>query len=112
MHPSGEHDGGSDEAQFGQVIQVLVSSGHSWSDVKNYTLAEVGIFLDAIQKKEIAEKVEQLSLDWMTNNLTGKKMQEIITQFEKSVVKQKKPTTPQETHSEWVRMAAFMRTQR
>lgn len=112
MHTSGKHDGGSDEAQFGQVIQILVSSGHSWSDVKTYTLAEVGIFLDAVYKKSVAEKAEKASLDWMTHNLTGKKMQEIIQHIEQSVPKQKKVLTPKETHSEWVRLAAFMNHQR
>jgi hypothetical protein len=47
----------------------LISAGHSWKDIQDYSFGEIQVFLSSINKLEAAERSETLSLRWMSAHL-------------------------------------------
>lgn len=87
----------------------MISAGHSWSDIKNYSLAEVGVFLKSVIKKSRRDYIQQLNQLWYGSNLTQEGIQKATTELQKGSKKeQEKELEPKEIQSEWKRLAGFM----
>lgn len=85
-----------------------MSNGHSWSNVKTYTLSEIGVFIRSIYTKRESERIEKFSLDWMSSNLTHEGMEKVVTSMKKVSITQKKEIkTKEDVAKEWMRLAAF-----
>lgn len=78
-------------------MQKLVSHGHSWMSIKQYTLAEIGVFLRVIVIKEEEERNDALSRNWMAHNLSYDGIQGVIKGFNHS---SKKPVKSKERELE------------
>jgi hypothetical protein len=85
----------------------LISAGHSWSDIKQYTLAEVGIFLKAVIRKNRRDYIQNLNQLWYGSNLTQEGIQKAVTELSKEVETEKE-LEPNEIQAEWRRLASFM----
>jgi hypothetical protein len=90
---------------LGVVIQELVSSGHSWSSIKKYTLSEIGVFIKSIHFKKCLERSEKLQMDWMGSNLSQKGLQKALEEMSKKVIK--KELTKKDIQDNWKRLASF-----
>ena len=85
----------------------MISAGHSWSDIKKYSLAEAGVFLKAIIRKNRRDYVSNLNQLWYGSNLTQEGLQKAVTELSKRV-KEEKDLEPKEIQAEWKRLAGFM----
>jgi hypothetical protein len=83
----------------------LVSNGHSWSSIKDYTLSEIGVFIKSIYFIKTSEKNENLQMSWMANNLTQKGLKKVLEDMAKKVVK--KEISKKEVQNEWKRLASY-----
>jgi len=45
-----------------------VSAGHSWKDIKTYSLSEAGVFIRAIVQQKNSSKSENLLMGWHANH--------------------------------------------
>lgn len=89
------------------MIQELVSNGHSWSNIKQYTLSEIGVFLRSIRTKKERDRVEALSYNWMSSNLNHEGIEKVIDSIKKeSSSFVKKDKTKEEVANEWRRLAS------
>ena len=85
-----------------------MSNGHSWSNIKNYTLSEIGVFINSIYSKKDRERIDKFTLDWMSNNLTKDGMEQMVKNMQKSSFQEKgKVKTKEDVAKEWLRLAAF-----
>lgn len=84
-----------------------MSSGHSWADVKKYTLSEIGVFMRSIYTKRESERIEKFSLDWMSSNVSQEGMEKILKSMKKSSPLKEEPKTKEEVGNEWKRLMAF-----
>ena len=88
---------------FGSVIQELINNGHSFSEIKTYTLGQLGVFYKSIKKINNSKKSEYLLLNWIANNADKKGIDKSIQSIEQSskseVQKQKK------IQNDWKRLA-------
>ncbi len=85
-----------------------MSSGHSWADVKKYTLSEIGVFMRSIYIKRDSERIEKFSLDWMSSNVSHEGMEKVLDSMKKESSSQAdKPKTKEEIGNEWKRLASF-----
>lgn len=84
-----------------------MSNGHSWSNVKKYTLSEIGVFIRSIYLKNEREKIEKFSLNWMSSNLTQEEMEKVVSNMKASSFIKDKPKTKEEFGKEWLRLASF-----
>lgn len=89
------------------MVQELVSNGHSWSNVKQYTLSEIGVFLRSIRTRKERDRVEMLSYNWMSSNLNHEGIEKVIDSMKKeSPSFVKKERTKEEVANEWRRLAS------
>ena len=59
------------------MLQILLESGHTWLDVKQYSLSEVGFFVHQyMSNKEGAVNDEIMKL-WLGNNLDKKGVEKL-----------------------------------
>lgn len=89
----------------------MVSNGHAWSSIKNYTLSEIGIFYKTIVLKERDKIADDLLYQWISTNSTKKSILETIDYIQgKSSVKKDtaQNLSKDEVKSEWVRLKNFM----
>ena len=90
------------------IAQILVSGGHAWSSIKEYSLSEIGSFLRAIVKKNAMERADLLTQNWMSSNLDYKGINKIVAEVSKSAQAKKSPEQKrQEIKSNWIRLAAY-----
>lgn len=90
---------------------MLVSNGHSWLSIKQYTLNEIGIFLKAVLMQEERTRIGQFSLMWLAHHLNHKGYTEQLEKFKKSTIsgkasearKKKAQMTQKDLESEWNR---------
>lgn len=102
--PSKQEEGLSGE--LGLIIQELVSSGHSWPNIKKYTLSEIGVFLRSIRIKKINEKIEKVSFDWMASNTDQEGIEKIIKSIKKESLSSKEESK-KEIANDWRRLASL-----
>jgi hypothetical protein len=93
------------------MVQKLVSSGHSWLDVKHYTLSEVGTFLAVILRQEITRRADKLTTSWMGTHLSPEGYEQAIKEMmgPVRVNKVNKGPSPKAVASEWQRLATTMK---
>ncbi len=84
----------------------MVSNGHPWSDIKNYTLSEIGSFFKTIVLLERNENVSTLSNMWMGNNLPYKELKEVLVGY--GIKEQKATPTVAEVQNDWKKLASFL----
>ena len=84
-----------------------MSNGHSWPNIKTYTLSEIGVFIRSIYLKREEERIENFSLSWMSSNLTQEGMEKVINNMKVMTKAKEKPKTKEEVANEWRRLAAF-----
>lgn len=90
---------------------MLVENGHSWSSIKQYSLAEIGVFYKTIILKERDEKIDSLRNNWISTHYDQKSFQEVINNltFKKTTSNIESPKSEaEEIRSEWKRLANFM----
>lgn len=63
---------------MGDLVQLLVTAGHSWPDVQKYTLGEIGVFVRAINNEKKNKDLNDLVNAWKANNLTQKGINSLI----------------------------------
>ena len=88
----------------------MVSNGHSWLSIKQYTLAEIGTFYKTIVQNEKEQKVEHLITNWMSNNYDHKALTETVKELTTTTASKVKEDTRSTTEikAEWTRLANFM----
>jgi len=88
-----------------------VSNGHSWSNIKRYTLSEIGVFVNSIYIKNNRDRIDKLSMDWMSFNLSQDGVKNTIKDMSKSLSKNKELMTKKEIAKDcakdWRRLAAL-----
>lgn len=60
------------------AVQRLVASGHSWLDIKQYTLSEFGIFLSVLNKIDKENKVHDITTAWLGTNLSKEGLDSVL----------------------------------
>lgn len=83
-----------------------MSNGHSWKDIQEYNLSELGMFFKAVIETEKEDKKENLTTLWMSSNMDHKGFKEVMKGMEDAVVK-KEPTI-EEVNNDWRRLKSFM----
>lgn len=83
-----------------------MSSGHSWSDIKKYTLSEIGVFLRSVKVKRSNEKIENISFGWMSSNLDHEGIEKVIKDIQKESLPLEEKTK-EEVGNEWRRLASL-----
>lgn len=86
----------------------MISHGHSWSDLKNYSLAELGVFFRVVVELEEENRVEDLSNIWMGSNLEYKRLKEVIDTLQRKQNENRSDLAAKEVNKEWKRLARFM----
>ena len=86
-----------------------MSNGHSWPNIKTYTLSEIGVFIRSIYEIKESERVDKFTMDWMSANLSKKGMEKFVKDMKTSSIFSKKntPKTKEDVSKEWLRLAAF-----
>lgn len=90
-----------------------MAHGHSWSDIKHYTLSEIGVFLRVCLKRNKLKTSDDIINQWLSNNLTKKGLTNIINKID-SCSEKKEPIvrSKEETAKDWRKLAAAMRGRR
>lgn len=83
------------------MFQELISYGHDWLSVQNYSLAEVGSFLSAVLIKKRQDNLTQLLDSWLGANLSQKGLERVIK--ERFGVKEQLATS-EEIEDSWKRL--------
>lgn len=58
----------------------MVSHGHRWLDVKQYSLGEIGVFLNSCKKEDEAKQTNEMSNAWLANHASQKFMKKYLKQ--------------------------------
>lgn len=88
-------------------------AGHSWSRIKEYTLAEIGIFLRIIIENEKETKAEKLAYMWFSHNLNQEGIKKMIDSIDpKGKNEREKEPPPEVVKNDWKRLARFMANRR
>jgi hypothetical protein len=92
------------------LVQILVENGHSWSDIKFYTLSEIGVFLKVILRQKGPEKADLLTTGWLAQHLTDKGLKEYTKELRKHGLSKEvlKKTEDAEIQDNWKRLRGFM----
>ena len=89
----------------------MVHAGHSWKDVQEYTLSEIGEFYRAVIDKQEHSLSEKLSMLWMGANLTHEGLTETLnglkSQNADNVRYTKTTETPEHIANNWNKMASM-----
>ena len=102
------HERESDRS-IGSVIQFLVEHGHPWTEIKSYTLSQVGVFLREANKLDDAKRKHEILSAWLGFNSDQKGIKKLIE--EQHVVKN--PQQQQDEHAKnWNRLSAFVKQMR
>ena len=56
----------------------MIENGHGWSDIKQYTLNEIGLFFNAIKVRNNVSDVNNLTYMWVANNADKKGLNSFI----------------------------------
>lgn len=99
-----------DTSSTEEVMQSLVSAGHSWADIQTYTLAEIGAFLRAVIRGDASRKVEALQVAWYGNNLSQDGLKRYVSEMQRAggVDKEQQEESPEQIAKDWKRLAKFM----
>jgi len=92
------------EAEIAKAIQKLIKHGHSWSSLKTYSLAEIGIFFKTVVEIEAEERKENLSHLWMGANLQHDGIKEVLD----SLTLRTEEEEIDKVNADWRRLASFM----
>jgi hypothetical protein len=85
-------------------VQSLISSGHSWTEIKSYAPHELGCFITAaVRLREQEHKASALSA-WIGSHADQKGIENYI----KQKPGKKSAPDPDTVKSEFKRLAAFM----
>jgi hypothetical protein len=87
-------------------MQKLVQNGHAWSSIKQYTLAEIGIFFRIIIETEKLEQINNLYNLWIGSNADKKGLDSIIKELEKKKIEH---DSAEVVAKDWKRLAMFMK---
>jgi len=92
----------------------LVSNGHPWSSVQDYTLSEIGLFYKSIVILEKQRRVSSLIDAWTSNNAGHKELKSMIDELSINAINTTPATKEEfaEVKSEWIRLQNFMRTRK
>lgn len=64
----GDDSDSDSESGLGDIFQVLVSNGHRWADIKNYSYGELGVFFRAIRLREQNLQYISGTLQWLSHH--------------------------------------------
>lgn len=84
-----------------------MSNGHSWLDIKQYTLSEIGVFIRSIYVKKEQDIINQFSFDWMASNLSYDGMETIMKKLKKSTSKKSATSKEEDIENDWSKLANF-----
>ncbi len=87
-------------------MQKLVQHGHAWSSIKQYTLAEIGIFFRIIIEAEKEEQINKLYNLWIGSNADKKGLDSIVKELGKKKTIQDSADV---VAKDWKRLALFMK---
>jgi hypothetical protein len=88
----------------------LVSNGHSWLSIKNYTLSEIGVFYKAIVLSDRETKIDRLYNNWVSTHCDQNTITDLIKKMnKKSNFIDKSKEKPENVNKEWTRLAGFMK---
>lgn len=85
----------------------MISNGHSWLDIKKYTLSEIGIFFKTTVLMEREEKAEQLQRNWMSSNLEYKGLKEFLTENGLYNSNRRSEVSQEQVTNDWKRLASL-----
>ena len=84
------------------AIQILVSEGHSWASIKDYTFSEIGSFLKVIVKQKAEKRAERLNDAWYAKHLKKSGLDDLVKNIIQSVTPKK--TSQEEIQDGWNRL--------
>ncbi len=85
----------------------MIEHGHTWCDIKEYSLGEIGIFIREAQKREELEVKSQVISTWTGFNADQKYIRRLTNATPRPSSKQESQS-PEKSRSEWMRLAAAM----
>lgn len=91
----------------------MIEHGHSWTEIKSYTLSQLGIFLREAAKLDDFRRKQSIYASWVGANVTEKGIKSILKETSlpaKHVVSDTDKAT--EHMKNWNRLAAFMKSMR
>jgi hypothetical protein len=92
-----------------KIAQKLISYGHSWLSIQQYSLSEIGVFLREVVYAERAEQAAMLYATWAGTKFKEEEIKKLLNKLQDPSIKQKpKELSPEEIQDNWQRLAAFM----
>ena len=85
----------------------MISHGHSWSSIKDYSLSEIGAFLNTVVLLEKEKKAEQITNIWIGTHVDQEGLQEIIRDIGITHTTNK-GSSQDKVNKDWRRLAMFM----
>ena len=73
-----EVHGKQDDGSIGSVIQFLVEHGHPWTEIKQYTLSQLGLFVREATKLDEVKRKERITASWLGFNADQKNLKKIL----------------------------------
>ena len=86
----------------------MIEHGHSWLDIKKYSLGEIGVFIRSINQLEIEEKQEKTRLAWAANHYKGKDLENLIKKMN-PIKPKNKELSQKEIDRNWLKLAGVMK---
>lgn len=87
---------------------MLVSGGHSWLSIKEYSLSEIGIFVRSVVRKNTQDNANQITQQWLANNASQKELDVIIERITRTIKRKKTEVeTQNEINNNWIRLASL-----
>lgn len=82
------------------MIQYLVEHGHSWKDVQDYSLSQIGLFAREAGKIGEMERKERIMASWLGFNADKKGLEKLLkdSQYQKR--------SNDDVKSDWKNLAA------
>lgn len=106
---SSEVHGSEDDGSIGSVIQFLIGHGHSWTEIKSYTLSQLGLFAREATKLDETKRKERITAAWLGFNADHKNLTKIL----ESAVARTKSSDPEDKLAEhkknWNNLAKALR---
>lgn len=88
-------------------MQKLVSHGHSWREIQEYSLSEIGAFFAVIVENERADHAHNLSLNWIANNADQNNLDKIVQSLSGTGATQQVSSSP-ESGYDWSKADNFL----